>query len=229
METILWALGIAATLVFGVSANERMEQGLPVIPKLSGFKPDGLLPEGDHIEEIYQPQGVDQFVHPMQAVQTVSDPHVDSYVQEWVDAHESEGTGDQVGGYAPEALEISRNGDRNYQNIPVENLIENPQNDQNSLRVPTDNFDQRFRDNVETPGDRVVETAGYFNIDDDQSENEWLAFFDEVTVDGVSPKGKDIIWALWGVKPGNSNRYREAVRRRNEYALRIENGEIAEA
>ena len=195
METILWALGIAATLVFGVSANERMEQGLPVIPKLSGFKPNGLLPEGDHIEEVYQPQGVDQFVHPAHAVQTVSDPHVDSYVQEWVAAHE--GTGDQVDGYAPESPELWANQPTNSTRIVNEN---------SGFSEPELN-------------DRESEST-IFNSLKSESPGEFT-LYEDLVAEGLAPKGNEILYRIWKVKPGDSEAYRQARVRRNEFAERL--------
>ncbi len=39
---------------------------------------------------------------------------------------------------------------------------------------------------------------------------------------GLSPKGNEIIYLLWGAKPGNSSKYKAAVTRRDQFARRLD-------
>ena len=213
MEFVI-SFGIASLLVFGVSANERMEQGLPVLPKFTGFRPMGLLPEGEHTEEVYYPDIDPMTAHPAH-VQTVSDPHVDSYVQEWVDAYESEGTGDQVGGYAdsraPEALK--NNGSE------TGSILETiPETTDLSSNISGRDFHQNAEIFPVSLPDMSDEGPFFAFEADEFDEDEYAVFCDLVNLDGLNPKGREIVYVLWGIKPGRH--YSKAMNKRNMYADR---------
>ncbi|EKU97962.1 hypothetical protein Lepto7375DRAFT_7221 [Leptolyngbya sp. PCC 7375] len=207
MGTLIWAFGISTILVFGVSANDRMEQGLPVLPKFTGFKPEGLLPEGEHTEEVYYSD--DHIAHPMRNPQTVHDPGVDEYIQEWVSAYESEGTPGPTGGYAPEALKTKGS--------ETESILETtPETIDPSSNISGQDFHENTeifpKDQLETSEDGPIFTFESEEFNDD----EYAVFCDMIDIDGLNPKGREIVYLLWGIKPGRQ--YSKAMNKRNMYA-----------
>ena len=58
------------------------------------------------------------------------------------------------------------------------------------------------------------------DINNDQSDYEWSVFQDVINKTRVSPRGKDIIYLMWGIKPGRY--YSKALARRNMYADRLD-------
>ena len=215
MWTLFYSFLFATVFVFGASAEQRMQEGKPILPKLSGFSPGGYLPGNDqeHIEEVYdnsQSSQPESFT-----IATSVDPDVDAYIQEWVAEYERAGVPDHGGRHAPESLV--------HQGVnKSENFGETKSETFETPILSLENLSQEFHQNCEILGEKNRETPGIFNIDDDPSDDEWATFFQFID-DGLSVKGKDIIWEMWGIKPGKN--YGKGMQRRNMYADRIKAGE----
>lgn len=193
MSTFIWFILFASAFVGGAVVDKRIEDGLPVVPKLSGFTPNNFLPQG--VEQQYQYDESAQEFDPDVDVTTAYDPHADEQVVAWLSEHE--GTGGYAQPYAPETLEFQSN----------------PPSNQD--RIDNENSTLQRSELVESPVESSI-----FNSLEPESVGEFELYEDLVS-EGLAPKGNEILVKIWNVKPGNSESYRKARVRRNEFADRL--------
>ena len=205
MWALIGSIGLASAIVLGSTVERRVIEGKPALPKLSGFSSTGLLTPGDQIEEVYQQE--DSLLD----MQPVVDMQVDAQVDEWLSEHAD----DHLLGYtAPDTPETLGN----YGGNTHGNYLETPLE---TIDLSSEVSNASFQIVSETPLETNSETLNraYFTwTNGDFDNDEYAVFCDLVDDDNLSPTGKPIIMALWGIKPGSN--YGKAKDKRDMYAKR---------